>query len=757
MTKKAAVGIIAIDQKDEKEMAMKRKKPDYFQGRKRLRSTLLLTMVGIFLLGAISFQLLVQQITRSFETNIQKEVIEISRQNAETVRRELTAKQQFMLAIAEDFSNGSRQTKEQILAHLRSYAPLYQFYNMGVIESDGTGYTLDGKCLDLRETEYYQKGFQGEAMITKSYPSAAGNGEMLNIITAPVRNGEEIEYVITATYQSARFADLLNRSFFEGAGTSIVVDRGEQAMITLEDGKVNSYEPLAQLIQEQEDLEDRTFTFSYQGRSYLSHMEKLDIEDWYLLTFVEKERAFAEVEQLEREIIGLIAGLGFLISLIIAAFLFLYQHHQRKVDTILFYDELLDENNFTYYKMNSYNETIGSKKPCSILVFDIDRFQALNLFHGKENGDELLRYVNRIFKEEMSNSQLYRDYSDHFVAVMDTQDEKEIIDELQKLMKRIETDVHKGSIIPFMLSFGICTVKEPMDLTTVLINARLAKNTIKHSLWRNYAFYEEGMKEYSLQCMEMEAMFNQAVDNHEFEVYYQPKYDMRTKKVIGSEALVRWVREHQTIISPAHFIPQFERNGQIVYLDAVIILQVCQQMAEMLEQGIKVLPVSVNLSRLHLKDPWIIAKIREWIREFQLDPKLLAFEITERAFFDDEHMMGSLVKKLHALGCRVDMDDYGTGASSLQSLAHVDFDVIKLDRSFVTGIGNDKMESVIKTTIDLAQRLKLQLVAEGVETIQQVEFLLANGCSYAQGYYFAKVLSKDAYIKLLRDDSKEAV
>ena len=147
MTKKAAVGIIAIDQKDEKEMAMKRKKPDYFQGRKRLRSTLLLTMVGIFLLGAISFQLLVQQITRSFETNIQKEVIEISRQNAETVRRELTAKQQFMLAIAEDFSNGSRQTKEQILAHLRSYAPLYQFYNMGVIESDGTGYTLDGMKL----------------------------------------------------------------------------------------------------------------------------------------------------------------------------------------------------------------------------------------------------------------------------------------------------------------------------------------------------------------------------------------------------------------------------------------------------------------------------------------------------------------------------------------------------------------------------------------------------------------------------------
>lgn len=732
---------------------MKRNKLSYFEGRKRVTSTLLLTMVGIFLLGAFSFQMLAQQVTKAFEANIEKEVMEISRQNAETVRQTLLAKQQFMRSIAADFSNGAPQTKEQILERLRSYAPFYQFYNMGVIEANGKGYTLDGKCLDLQSMDYYQRGFQGESMITKSYPSAVGNGEMLNIITAPVRNGDEVQYVITATYQSASFADLLNRSFFEGAGKSIVVDREEQAVITLEDGQVNSYQPLAQYVNEQEDLEEQIFTFSYQGRSYLSHMETLDIEDWHLLTFVEKERAFAEIEQLKREIIGLIAGFNLLLSLIVAVFFFLYHHYQHKVDILLFHDELLGENNFTFYQMNFSNESKGQGKADSILVFDIDRFQSLNLFYGKENGRRLLQYVNRAFKEEMNNAQLYRDHFDHFIAVMHTQDERKIIDDLQKLMKRIETDVKKGAVIPFTLSFGICAIKGSTDLMTVLTNAVLAKNTIKHDLWRKYAFFEEEMKKDSLQRMEMEAMFNQAVDNHEFKVYYQPKYDMRTKKVIGSEALLRWIRGQQMVRSPAQFIPQFERNGQILHLDAVVILQVCRQMAEMAAQGINVLPVSINLSRLHLKDPWIIAEIREWIQEYQLDPKLLIFEITERAFFDDAHMMRSLVKKLHALGCRVDMDDYGTGASSLQSLAHIDFDGIKLDRSFVTGIGNDKMESVIKATIDLVQRLQLQLVAEGVETLQQAEFLLANGCCYAQGYYFAQALSKDVYIQLLREEA----
>ncbi len=725
---------------------------------KKMRSTLLIAMVGIFLLGTISFHLLEKRINDSFAMTIQKEVVEISRQNAEAVSRELKAKQLFMQTIAADFAESSILSKEEILSRLENYAEHYQFYNMGVIYPDGKGYTLDGNCLDLHRMEYFQRGMQGESVITKSYPSAAGNGEMLNILTAPVMKDGNVLYLISATYQSAKFADLLNVSFFEGAGNSIVVDCEERSIITLQDGEVNTYQDLTQHLSLQQLVEkgtsDQIDTFSYQGRTYYLHMDAIDVEDWYLLTYVDKESAFVHVEQLKNEIIWLIAGLGALLSIIVLAFLSLYWHHQRKIDTLLFYDGLLEEKNFTYYKMRFYQLPKEQREHLSILVFDIDRFKDLNLFYGSQAGDELLRYINRIFKEEAKEFHLYRDRFDHFVAVIHTQCEEKILAVIQKIQQRMETDIRQGTCIPFTLSFGVCTLKEQRDLATALINATLAKSTVKHSAWKKYAFFEEDMKRHSMQSVEVESMFNQALAKREFEVYYQPKYDMRTNMLIGSEALVRWVRSSQKVISPAHFIPHFEKNGQIIYLDAMIIHQVCQQMADMKQKGLKILPISINLSRLHLKDPWIIEKIRDWIQEYQLEPNQLAFEITERAFFDDAALMHALVKKLHELGCRVDMDDYGTGASSLHSVAHVDFDVIKLDRSFIVGIGNEKVESVIKTTIDLARRLRLQLVAEGVETKQQVSFLTMNGCYFAQGFYFAKAMDMKAYMHALKQNMK---
>ena len=207
------------------------------------------------------------------------------------------------------------------------------------------------------------------------------------------------------------------------------------------------------------------------------------------------------------------------------------------------------------------------------MVFDIDRFKVLNLSYGREKGDVLLQYVHDIFREELPEDQLFRNRSDHFVALIKKASKDEVERKVKKLIWRLETDIEEGRVVSF----------------------------------------------------------NHAIQNGEFHVFYQSKFDMRTGEVVGSEALVRWVKPDGKIISPAKFIPCFESCGKIIQLDETMLEMVCTQMKEMISQGIDVKRVSVNLSRVHLKQPHITQKIKNTIRRFDINPSKLAFEITESA------------------------------------------------------------------------------------------------------------------------------
>ena len=257
------------------------------------------------------------------------------------------------------------------------------------------------------------------------------------------------------------------------------------------------------------------------------------------------------------------------------------------------------------------------------------------------------------------------------------------------------------------------------------------------------------MKKEFIESGQIESEFDIALQNHEFEVWYQPKYDIRKQEIIGAEALVRWRNKDKKLISPGKFIPVFEKNGQIIRLDEEIINLVFQDVKEMKRLHYKVVPISINLSRLHLYQPDAIEKIEGLVKKYEIEPSQIVFEITESAVLDDKKSLQCLITRLHQLGFKVDMDDYGTGISSLGSLFSFEFDAIKLDKSFIDHIGDRKMDIIIKSTIQMAKDLNLEIIAEGTETKEQVEFLLQNDCSIAQGFYFSKPLEKlDYFTKL---------
>lgn len=247
----------------------------------------------------------------------------------------------------------------------------------------------------------------------------------------------------------------------------------------------------------------------------------------------------------------------------------------------------------------------------------------------------------------------------------------------------------------------------------------------------------------------MEDVFEDALKNGEFQLWYQPKVDPVTGNILGAEALIRWKRPDGTMLSPGKFIPLFEKNGNITTLDEYVFRTVCAQQQRWLQAGAKLYPISVNISRVSLYYSNVVDKYREILNSFRLDPKYVPLEITESATIDNSDI-SSLIEQFHEAGFTLLLDDFGSGYSSLSSLNVMHFDTIKLDKSLIDYIGDRNGEKLLLHITQLLQSFGMTITAEGVETSDQVEFLKNLHCDDIQGYYFSKPLPVNEFEDFVR-------
>lgn len=246
----------------------------------------------------------------------------------------------------------------------------------------------------------------------------------------------------------------------------------------------------------------------------------------------------------------------------------------------------------------------------------------------------------------------------------------------------------------------------------------------------------------------VERNFKEALKNRDFHVWYQPQIDMRTGSPRGGEALVRWQRGDGALIPPDRFVPALEKVGLMPFLDEEVVRLVCKDVCEAKQRGFLFGPVSVNLSRLHAGREGSSDRIRKVTAYYGIQPGELSFEITETAEKEkDETGLMEFAGQLQKEGYRIAMDDYGTGNSTLKLLQEIRFDILKLDRHFVSRIGDPRADVILASTIDMAGRLGMEVVAEGVETEEQIRFLMENQCYLGQGYYYSRPLTKEQYIR----------
>lgn len=384
-------------------------------------------------------------------------------------------------------------------------------------------------------------------------------------------------------------------------------------------------------------------------------------------------------------------------------------------------------------------------EPYAVLRFDVAGFKAINEAFSLEEGNRLLRAIARLIRQRINTQcEAYARLTADVFAVCITGDINRIKNFIHSLSRRLE---HYSDTFRVKLFFGVCQVENRRTPAHVLCDwAYLAQKTIKGSDLANYAFYDNALRQRLHDESYITDQMYRALEQKQFKLYLQPKVELSSGRIVGAEALVRWQHPHDGLILPGRFVPLFERNGFIVRLDEYIWDLTCQNLRMWLDKGYKPMPVSVNMSRLHFNDGALTKKLVQLVDKYRLPRHLLELELTESAFFKNEKALIHIMCELQAEGFIFSMDDFGTGYSSLSTLRALPFNIVKLERAFISdGTDNERGQIVARNTIALAKDLHMQIVAEGVETLDQARFLLSCGCNCAQGFYYSQPLDQDAF------------
>ncbi len=404
-----------------------------------------------------------------------------------------------------------------------------------------------------------------------------------------------------------------------------------------------------------------------------------------------------------------------------------------------------------YFQRNVSELLYTSAERIAFIQFDIQKFKIVNDLYGEKFGDEVLDFIERQLEKCCNERQFFINLrSDVFMVVTEYKNERE----LQAFIRELDSQTRLFKSVKLQMSFGVYTVEDrEMELRQMEDRAAMARKAAKKNILRNILFYREQFKESLYNRKFIEENMQAAISERQFCIYLQPKYSITKNEIIGAEALVRWLHPERGMIFPDQFIPVIEENGFIKRLDYYIWEEACRFIKRCEAAGINNCPVSVNVSRIHLRDNECIGILSDMIKDYSIPKKLLELEITETA---DDQQISMKALQLKEEGFTLLMDDFGSGYSSLNILLETPFDVIKLDRKFMINMMlSGKGRLILEQVITMADKLQLGVLAEGVETKEQVELLQNIGCDQVQGYYYAKPMPEDEFYNLLLNKEEE--
>ncbi|MEG1578489.1 MAG: EAL domain-containing protein, partial [Oscillospiraceae bacterium] len=584
--------------------------------------------------------------------------------------------------------------------------------------------------------------------------------------------GGSVAGVLLASYTLDTFRDVLQVNMFDMQGSAMVID--SRGIVVVSQNDAESYNFFQSLKKDRtvSDTERNSFieavsagksgvlTYSAEGITSMLYYQPLGINDWSILISVPSNVVTYKATMLFNGIVYIGGAIALLIGGLMLALVCLQHRNRKHLETILYVDPVTGGATQARFELDA-SKLIASQQSGSyaLVQMNLQKFKLINTTFGREAGNKTLSYIYKTIGAQLEANELVARLSaDQFGLLLQFHSKEELSQRLADLCTEINS-FNKTARNQYLLQFdlGICLVKEQgLSFEVLLERANFARQH-GSKLQMNQsiiAFYDDVERSIILMEKEIENSMEQALENGEFEMYLQPKYELEHNTIGGAEALVRWNSPEKGMIYPNDFIPLFERNGFVVKLDLFMFQQACQLLQFWKDSGTTPVPISVNMSRVHLNDPDFLDRYKDIFSHYDFSAKLLEIELTESMVFDDVARLCEVIGKVKEIGFTCSLDDFGSGYSSLNLLKDIPVDVLKLDRSFFYSKNEDNTQSrhVVGNIVDLAKKLNMQTVSEGIETLEWVDYLRGVKCDMVQGYVFAKPMPVGQFEKLMQKE-----
>ena len=645
------------------------------------------------------------------------------------------------------------------------------FIQMGYFTEDGDGIrvTVDREIKknvrmeDLEEELQASIGeaWQGESAVSRVYEDAR-TGEKVFSYAVPVYQGDEITGVLTAKDSIEAFEDILDdKTAMNGYGYVHMIGKEGKFLIRSKNKVVNrrvesifdgNYitEAEKEKIREAIDNDESVFSkFRYQGTAYQIYLNPIGLNGWYLFCVDTMQGVNAPIYQMINVTRAIFIGVLCLsVFLLIYGYRMLRKNHKQLIE-LAYYDSLTGAYNTVRF-MQEMKDALSGPEKYSVCVLNIHQFKFINEIFGRAQGDKLLCHISQVLKESVNLGEYFcRDTGDFFWMILKGQNEEAIRERLYEMMEKISRfSLSQHHNYQIMIYCGVAVRRDDSSAEMMMTHAMFALQTAKGTDRNNVWFYDvELHKQETLQNY-IESHMHQALKDKEFRMFLQPKMDMRTGKLGGAEALVRWIPKDGTIIYPNQFIPLFESNGFCSSLDMYMVENVCRKIREWIDAGITPVPISVNQSKILFYEEDYVENLCAVLERYRIPGDLITLEILEGLAAGNIDELNEKIDQLKEKGFRISMDDFGSGYSSFNTLGKLHIDELKMDRVFlsaITGKEDERQKIIMAQVVDLAKKLRISTVAEGVETKENETLIRTLGCGYGQGYYYSRPIDEDEF------------
>ncbi len=723
----------------------------------------------IFILFFFSVFFCTNRISNELERQLETNLIDVANQNALAISNQLNDNYMLLDSLFAEIKEIPGDMSENVML-LKGFVKANNLKRVGFCDTDGTTYTTDNVVANLSYREFFQRGMQGKSTITGVLTDALrpDADEKVIIFSSPMYDDttNELLGVFGLIYDAEVINASLQVECFEGQGCSFATNEAGDISIAMSYDSIQLSQNLyTDILSRNPGNTEVINTIRRNISSNTPNLGKLFIDlveyyyyrtpiliadgeiVWNVFTLVPTGYLLQRLKPVRNTMYLMIFLSIFLVVAAMISYLIIFSSQRRLVQRLAYRDSVTGGANYAYFKRQLLAK---SRNRCGYIVsMDIQHFSNITITAGSAAADDMIKKTWELIKQSIKdNEYAARVRDDYFVMLLNMSDDTDVSRRLEQLSDEVHDLAIAYDAPGVRACFGIYPMEDITALDDSYNKAKIGCEFAKERHDKCYAFYSEVDHEELLKNQQLEERFDFALANHNFEIWYQPKYSADTRELVGSEALVRWRETDGKLIPPGRFIPLFERDGCISRLDEYVFREVCRKQKYWLDNGFKVCPVSVNISRATIYGANVVDKYLGILDSFELPHEYIQLEVLESAI-SGKADIAKILERFRLSGVHILMDDFGTGYSSLATLNMHCFDTLKLDKSLIDCIGGKDGETLLHYVIKMGRHLGLHITAEGVEYESQLSYLQEQKCDDIQGYLFSKPLHVMDYERLI--------